>query len=1337
MRLIRTFVLAVLVTAVGVALLGASPASAESTALCKVNEYPCPESSRISTVNLELASGSTWSLHTTKPSLTVLCLATQLKVKALAVGSPQVIDRTTETHTKCGTNAAHNNCTVTTFIEGTSFHLLKTAANLGELEATQGETEVKCTSIPKLECTYHDAKVIYHVEGKNGKNGHGIVSAAELPVEVAGGASCPEKTVLTTSLEFSEDAYLGGKEPSLEEEFGTENPAIPDLCEVCVGDPINSATGNLTEIQTDLTVSGHGPHLELTRSYNAQLAATQKEAGPFGYGWTGSYSASLAISSETETATVHQDNGSTATFYLKGGKYSPSGWVEATLVKEGENYVYTLSDQEQLEFNSSGQLVKVSDRHKNALTLTYKSGQLETVKDAAGRTLTFTYNAGKVESVKDPLGNVAKYTYESGNLATVALPGEETSRWKFKYDASHRLTEVTDGRSHTTKNEYDSSNRVTLQTDRLGQKRKLEYAETGGVKETTITEPNSSKTLEKFNGSGEPLEITKASGTELAQTTKYEYDSNLKMTKRTDANGHVKTYGYDSEGNKTSEKDANENETKWVYNKTHDVIEETTPKGETTTTTRNAAGDPETIKRPAPESKTQEIKFKYAANGDLEENTDPLGRTTKYEYDTYGDRKAEINAENDKRTWGYNEDGQLTSEVSPRGNEEGAKASEFETKIERDAQGRATKETNPLGHETKFKYDGNGNLEVVTNPNGHATTYAYDANDQRTEVKAPNGNTVKTAYDSMGKVESHTNGSGNVTKYVHNTLEQLTETIDPLERKVIEKYDAVGNVKEIKDAEGRTATYTYDPGDRLKEVNYSAEATPDVSYTYDKDGTVLTMKDGTGTNKYTYDELDRLTEMENGGKGIVKYKYDLGSQMIEITYPNGKSITRVFDKAGRLEKITDWLGKESKFAYSRDSLLKSTTFPTASEDKDEYAYNVADRLEKTTMKRGAETLASISYARDNAGQIKSTTQTGLPGAEKVEYEYDENERLKKGAGTSFGYDAANNPTTFGSASLKYDKASQLEEGGGIKYSFNSMGQRTKATPSSGPATTYGYDQAGNLTSVKRPEEGKVNKIEDSYTYDGGGLRASETVNGTTTQMTWDLAEPLPLLLYDGTNSYIYGPEGIPVEQIASETATYLHHDQQGSTRLLTNAAGETKGTYTFTPYGAVEGQTGTATTPLGFNAQYTSSDTGLIYLRARVYDPLTAQFTSVDPLVEETLDFYGYAGDNPVNAADPSGKQVVAGPPRPPIPNPPGNFNWADGGYVENVYGYAFWSASAWRDGASSGWTFSALGYDVYWGDFTWSISVTRDGPETTWSFGIIGSRHSYLRSGFGCPLFP
>lgn len=46
-------------------------------------------------------------------------------------------------------------------------------------------------------------------------------------------------------------------------------------------------------------------------------------------------------------------------------------------------------------------------------------------------------------------------------------------------------------------------------------------------------------------------------------------------------------------------------------------------------------------------------------------------------------------------------------------------------------------------------------------------------------------------------------------------------------------------------------------------------------------------------------------------------------------------------------------------------------------------------------------------------------------------------------------------------------------------------------------------------------------------------------------------------------------------------------------------------------------------------------------MRARTYDPSTAQFVSVDPAVETTRAPYNYAGDNPVNASDPSGQLCV------------------------------------------------------------------------------------------------
>jgi RHS repeat-associated protein len=130
------------------------------------------------------------------------------------------------------------------------------------------------------------------------------------------------------------------------------------------------------------------------------------------------------------------------------------------------------------------------------------------------------------------------------------------------------------------------------------------------------------------------------------------------------------------------------------------------------------------------------------------------------------------------------------------------------------------------------------------------------------------------------------------------------------------------------------------------------------------------------------------------------------------------------------------------------------------------------------------------------------------------------------------------------------------------------------------------------------------------------------------------------------------------EQInnTSGTVTYLHHDQQGSTRLLTGSTGTVTGKCSYSAYGTPTCE-GTATTPLGWDGQYTSSDTGLVYLRNRVYDPATAQFLTVDPAESITQAPYNYAEDNPINEEDRSGlgseAEICIGPFCTPLPSPP------------------------------------------------------------------------------------
>jgi RHS repeat-associated protein len=1049
---------------------------------------------------------------------------------------------------------------------------------------------------------------------------------------------------------------------------GGGNQSDPNLehCDVTYF-PVNCATGNQYEEQTDLVLGGRGPGLHVTRTYNSQAAAEAKSSGAWGYGWSGPYSSHLEFNEESGTVTVVQENGSTVVFYLEGGKYVAGAWVQSTLVKEGETYVFTLPTQEKLKFNKEGSLTEQKDRNGNAITVSAFGGAVFLAKDAAGRELKFGFTEGHVTSIEDPLGNKVKYTYESGNLASVTLPGEETPRWKFKYDASHQLTEMTNGRGGVVKTVYDEKHRVKEQTDPMSRVTKLLYSESGGLKTTTITEPNGSTTFEKFNDAGEPLEVIRATGNKsgLERKTTKEYNSAYAMIKATDALGHSTTYEYGAAGDMTLEKDPEGAETKWTYNATHDVLTETTPKGEKTTYKRDVKGNVETIERPAPGETTQKSTFKHAANGDLESATDPLGRETKFEYDTYGDLKTAIDGAGDKATFTYDKDGRQLSEVSPRGNEEGAIASEFETKTERDAQGRPIKITDPLGHETKLAYDKNGNLETTTDALGHTAKFTYDADDEQTKVERANGTTAEAAYDSEGEIKSRTNGNGYTTKYEHDVLEQLTETIDPLERSSKQEYDAAGNLKKTEDALGRTVSYAYDAADRLKEVNYSEEATQDITFKYDKDGNVTEMTDGTGTTTKVYDQLDRLTEVTNGAKELVKYKYDLGDEVTELTYPNGEVVKHTFDNVGRLEKVTDWLGKETTFGYNRDSQVKAMTFPATTTNVDGYAYNKADQLTEVSMKKGTSVLASMAYTRDKLGQIEKTVETGFPEEPEVKYEYDTVNRLTKSNGTTFGYDAANNVTKISSATYTYDKADQIATASNATFEFNKLGRRVKETPTGGTASPYVYDQAGNLISTSGAG------IENTFKYDGTGLRTTETRGASTYHMAWDVASGLPLLLRSGNDYYIYGPGGLPIEQINSGSATYLHHDQLGSIRVLTNSGGEVTGTYRYGPNGAVWKRTGTTTSKMGFAGQLRmSTEHQLIFLRARTYDPVTAQFLTPDPLGAISGDTYAYAGDNPVNASDPTGliAEACGCPPPPCPPSQQPSSSGGDGASQENPF---------------------------------------------------------------------
>src|SRR5437588_4048062 len=153
------------------------------------------------------------------------------------------------------------------------------------------------------------------------------------------------------------------------------------------------------------------------------------------------------------------------------------------------------------------------------------------------------------------------------------------------------------------------------------------------------------------------------------------------------------------------------------------------------------------------------------------------------------------------------------------------------------------------------------------------------------------------------------------------------------------------------------------------------------------------------------------------------------------------------------------------------------------------------------------------------------------------------------------------------------------------------------------------------------------------------MKKHDVLANTDEYLAWDVAGGLPMLLQDGTANYIYGPTGI-LEQVPTSgpsQAYYYHTDQLGSVRAITDQSGNRPATYSYDAYGVPTAATGGLTNSFRYAGEYTDTESGLLYLRARYYDPVTQQFLTRDPIVAQTEQAYAYASDNPLNNTDPDG----------------------------------------------------------------------------------------------------
>lgn len=284
--------------------------------------------------------------------------------------------------------------------------------------------------------------------------------------------------------------------------------------------------------------------------------------------------------------------------------------------------------------------------------------------------------------------------------------------------------------------------------------------------------------------------------------------------------------------------------------------------------------------------------------------------------------------------------------------------------------------------------------------------------------------------------------------------------------------------------------------------------------------------------------------------------------------------------------------------------------------------------------------ACATLAAGTRQKVQVTGNAGIPTGAKAVY----GTLTLTGTGSSAGYVQINPSGTSGmgaSAEQSVEYPASGVVNAAVLVPLNDDG--TLEIVSSTAAGHWMFDVAGYLSQ----HQGNW-----TYTYNADGIRSTKkSPGGTVTQFTWTDGNGLPLLLSQRTQTspggttwdetrIIYGPGGQPIEQIAPDgTAVWLHHDQLGSVRMSTAAAGSNPGeevsSRSFNAYGTVRSKTGPQPL-LGYAGQYTDNETGYQYLRARYYDGKSGQFVSQDPLGELTRSPYSYS-TNPVTQTDPSG----------------------------------------------------------------------------------------------------
>ena len=513
--------------------------------------------------------------------------------------------------------------------------------------------------------------------------------------------------------------------------------------------------------------------------------------------------------------------------------------------------------------------------------------------------------------------------------------------------------------------------------------------------------------------------------------------------------------------------------------------------------------------------------------------------------------------------------------------------------FEWDLAGYPTLRFDQLGHAMRVSFDQDfGELDWLLDPRWNKVNHVLDANGNITGVVYPDGSTDSYTRDAFGRMTGFTNRRGQ------------TITVD---------YNAKGQADTKTDTStGLIFEATFDTLDRLQ-----------------------TTTSPLGSNTFTYNDLDQLTEVTNANGHGVTYLYGLSGERTRLTTDDGLIINYSYDAAGRLEFIRGGSNQLIvQYTYDDVGLVSGEIRGNASYSA--YAYDLDHRLSSITHYAPDDSiLADFSYTYDPMGRC--LTETSIEGV--TSFTYDPVGQLidvnyPDGTFEHFSYDAAGNRTIHsddnGANSYIVNTLNQYTHVGTEELQYDTDGNLTLETQ-----RTYSYDSENRLLEVMDAVTGT-----ETNTYDFIGKR----VQTNSTSFSYDPHGLASIIAeYDGSDTtqawYVYG-YGLSARIEPSGTISYYGFDSRGHTRIMTDQSGAVTNRYDYKAFGSIRSKVEAFNNRFKYGAAYgvTTDDSGMMNMRARVYHPELGRFLSPDPAgVLAGPNLYTYASNDPININDPTG----------------------------------------------------------------------------------------------------